>query len=167
MPDGQRERGAGRHDERDVLAGWTADRGRATDVEPPTLGERRRAALAAARRHPRATAAVAALAVAVGAAVAVDSVDRSAAGPPAISLGEACSRLVAYRDAYSGREWSSARADLVGVVHGLPADGTGSERAVRTYADATLGPPTAGPARYLVAADRACRQVGRPLLPRW
>jgi hypothetical protein len=25
----------------------------------------------------------------------------------------------------------------------------------------------AGPARYLVAADQACRTIGQPLLPQW
>lgn len=84
-----------------------------------------------------------------------------------MSVTTACSRLVAYRDAYSGREWLSAKEDLRGVIHRLPAGGTAEERAVWTYADATLGPPTAGPARYLVAADQACRRVGQPLLPRW
>jgi hypothetical protein len=111
--------------------------------------------------------AVAAVGLGVTVAATVDGDGRPAAGTSAMALGEACTRLVAYRDAESAREWMAAREDLRGVVHRLSADGTLRQQAVRTYADATLGPPTAGPARYLVAADQACRTIGQPLLPQW
>ena len=86
--------------------------------------------------------------------------------PPAqesLPLDRACRLVLAYRDAEVGPEVLAARADLRGVVHGLPADGSPAQVAVRAYADATLGPPTAGPARYLEGADVACRRLGVPL----
>jgi hypothetical protein len=83
-----------------------------------------------------------------------------------VSLDRACRLVLAYRDAEVGPAVLAARADLRGVVHGLPADGSPAQVAVRMYADAALGPPTAGPARYLEAADDACRQVGVALFAR-
>ena len=80
-----------------------------------------------------------------------------------LSLDRACRLVLAYRDAEVGPAVLAAREDLRGVVHGLPANGTPAQVAVRAYADATLGPPTAGPARYLDGADVACRRVGVPL----
>jgi hypothetical protein len=82
-----------------------------------------------------------------------------------MSLTEACRRVQVYRDAELGPDSFAARVRLRAVVHRLAVDGTVAERAVRTYADATLGPPTAGPARYLLAADQACRRAGLALIP--
>jgi hypothetical protein len=87
--------------------------------------------------------------------------------PPApqesLRLDRACRLVLAYREAEVGPALLMAREDLRGVVHGLPVDGTPAQAAVRAYADATLGPPTAGPARYLEGADVACRRRGVPL----
>ena len=83
--------------------------------------------------------------------------------PAAVPLEQACRLVLAYREAEVGPAVLAARADLRSVVHGLPADGTPAQLAVRAYADATLGPPTAGPARYLEGADAACRRLGVPL----
>ena len=153
----------------DVLAGggagrWEDDRlGSGTGRSPARL------VLDGARRYPAAAAvmATAVLGIGITAAATVGRDGSPRAARPAMGLSEACTRLVAYRDADSGREWMAAREDLRGVVHRLPADGAVPRHAVWTYADATLGPPTAGPARYLVAADSACRRIGQPLLPRW
>jgi hypothetical protein len=83
-----------------------------------------------------------------------------------IELDQACRLVLAFRDAELGPQVLAARVELRRVVHGLPLGGTPAEAAVRTYADATLGPPTAGPARYLEAADEACRGVGIALYAR-
>ena len=104
------------------------------------------------------------LVVAVAAAVAWSG-SRADPVPPraAVPLERACRLVLAYREAEVGPAVLAARADLRSVVHGLPVDGSPAQVAVRAYADATLGPPTAGPARYLQAADVACRRLGVPL----
>jgi len=58
-----------------------------------------------------------------------------------------------------------ARERLQAKVDRLAPDGTADERAVRTYADATLGPPAFAPRASVPAADRTCRRVGVGLLP--
>ena len=116
------------------------------------------------RRRPRVVGGVAAgLAVVAAAFVA-----RGGDPPPrhtSLSLPVACRLVLAYRDAELGPATLAAREELRSVVHRLPKDGTPAQTAVRTYADATLGPPTAG-ARYLQAADHACRKAGVALYVR-